>query len=120
MVTALAFFGRYTINSQAHKSATCTVFLATDTEEDNRPVALKVMHQPDQFMKEVELRLQCNLKRQYVVKALRVHLDPDAKGATEICKRLERPSLESAGQIEVHSDAPFSEAKLNVKGDPYR
>eukprot|EP00951_Prasinocladus_malaysianus_P007417 scaffold53308_cov17-Prasinocladus_malaysianus.AAC.1 len=88
--------------------------------EDNAPVALKLMQQPEQFLKEVQLRLQYDLEKQFVVQALRVHVDPGADGATEICERLRQLSLKSAGQIEVFSDTPFGEEYKNAKGDSYR
>ena len=53
-----AFLGRYALDPvpPVHRSATCLVRLARDIEDDNAPVALKLMRNHDEFEREIAMR----------------------------------------------------------------
>ena len=53
-----AFLGRYALDPvpPVHRSATCLVRLARDIENDNAPVALKLMRNHDEFEREIATR----------------------------------------------------------------
>ncbi|KAG1674224.1 hypothetical protein FOA52_013844 [Chlamydomonas sp. UWO 241] len=86
---AIAFLGRYHLGAPVHVSATCTVRLARDLrarfetlqlpDEDRAgAVALKLMHDEEAFLSEVQTRAGHNLDGKYVVGILRVYIAPSA------------------------------------------
>ena len=88
------FFRRYEIksfNRALHISATCTLHLAIDHEDQMRTVALKFMQQRDQFQREIRVRSQGQLSDEFVVNLLRFH-DPDED--TDFAMEIKRKGME--------------------------
>jgi ankyrin repeat protein len=87
MDDARAFLGRYVVEGEAHRSATCVVLLARelpeDDDEERRPVALKLMRSRSSFTREVGMRVKHRLGTQYVLAVRRVHLDLAAQAQQE-------------------------------------
>lgn len=77
---ALYFIRRYEIVREVHRSATCLVYLATDSREDGMPVALKLMFSPRHFRAEIRTREESALSPEHVVGWIRAHVDPAAEG----------------------------------------
>ena len=86
----LHFFGRYELRPGAaeHQSATCIVRIALDYQEERKPVALKFMHNRDQFLREIEIRSYSDLSHEFVINILRTHDgDEDTKFRAEVNRK---------------------------------
>jgi serine/threonine protein kinase len=80
ILSHIYFFGRYELKSgpSEHQSATCIVRLATDHNDPLKGmVALKFMHNKDQFDRELNIRKTYDLAGEFVLGALHSH-DGDA------------------------------------------
>lgn len=73
--THLHFYGRYELKPgpAEHQSATCIVRLAVDYSDQHRPVALKLMRNRDQFLRELSIRTMGGLSEDYVIGIIRHH-----------------------------------------------
>jgi hypothetical protein len=82
ILSHIYFFGRYELKPgpSEHQSATCIVRLATDHHDPLKGmVALKFMHNKDQFDRELNIRKTYDLAGEFVLGALHSHdgdLDP--------------------------------------------
>jgi serine/threonine protein kinase len=87
----LYFYRRYeitTLNQPHHQSATCILHLAIDHEDNDRPVALKLMKLRENFLRETEARERGQFDEDYVVGIIRWHDgDIDEKYREEVRRK---------------------------------
>ena len=141
--TALCFLGRYRLDEggPAHRSATCVVVFAEDVSQSAAPpggdgtegeagssssgstrVALKLMGDLDQFVRELTTRSKHRLQKEFVVGILRAHIEAELLETTaaklDAVTAAEIPLL-AAAEVGGGLRGPWTDGMPDLRGYKY-